>query len=191
MSEHRPLRTLVLLMMLTACRAQGPRTSGALTCPAGTSERIDGDVYGKLQGCHLPDGTLHGPTIEWSNGTRIEGRYERGRMHGTFVQRSSTGKILSEFTMDHGTGVAEYRWDNGRLFARGAFADGARDGTWTYFHADGSWALTEVHAKGKLVESKGQHPHAAPLDTVDHCPNEPSSADDGCPDLPADAAADG
>ncbi len=65
----------------------------------------------------LIDGLRHGVVLAWHrNGiTASEESYVNGRLHGVCRQWDEAGKLLGEFTMDHGTGVQREWHDNGRI----------------------------------------------------------------------------
>lgn len=139
--------------------AHAPATLGA-ACPKGTRMMVlparkgahlspgeDGlhpDV-GRWQACTLPNGFLHGPSLQWHhNGKpREQGVFDQGLKHGTFARWDANGLLLSKGS--YAKDVKDGAWEewledraqepggaiHTREFHEGTYAHGHKDGVWT------------------------------------------------------------
>jgi hypothetical protein len=191
------IRGLTIALAVLGCGPKTPpRPSTAppeLSCPDGTREVLEGV---SVQYCARPDGTKHGPWLEWHSGIgrkAEEGAYADGKRTGTWTRWNDAGVVLARgdylagqktgpwaFAYDDGQlqligsfvageedGPWTAYWPDGRLFWEGAYEGGERVGTWTYTHANGFLA-----ARGPYVHDEDgpgwefYDTYGAPLDAA-------------------------
>jgi hypothetical protein len=71
--------------------------------------------------------------------------------HGPYESFHPGGKRESKGRHELGkrVGAWEFRWEDGRMRARGSFEDGLEHGSWTTFHRDGEKESTGSYARGR------------------------------------------
>lgn len=101
---------------------------------------------------HYRNGRKHGTWKEWTpDGVRVlEQTWKAGKLHGV-VKKYVDGKLSLVATYADGQvagAYAEHR--NGKPVVTGSYAADRKDGTWTYYAADGTVVLTATYRQGVL-----------------------------------------
>lgn len=128
---------------------------GSMVSGQRTGEVLEHDKWGTLieRRTYDDQGRLHGAQESMDDHGRIHLRteYTKGLLtRYTYVDR--TGKVLSEGTRSKGKFDMVGHTSEGQLKLRGTYLDeGLKEGTWTYFHPDGTLQSEENFKKGVSV----------------------------------------
>jgi antitoxin component YwqK of YwqJK toxin-antitoxin module len=156
--------------------------------PGGQKRRADYFLDGELVGCRwffksgdpmmetpLRDGKRHGTDYTWSASGKLRSveSFVDGRSHGVATQWDSEGNLLGSYTMEHGTGIANWwgRDDDRRryLAAVNYCKDGAPHGAeWELlpdqmvFH-ERYWLHGQFHGIERMWNSQGRLRRGYPM----------------------------
>jgi len=86
------------------------------------------------------NGEFHGYCRTWHfNGQLAEElRYDHGLLHGVCREWDESGRLLDSFTMNQGTGLQRYRYDNGQIRMEFSTLDGNFHGRSRHWLRDGT-----------------------------------------------------
>lgn len=95
----------------------------------------------------MADGLMHGVFRTWHENGQVceDACYVAGNEHGLTRQYDHTGRLLGNYTMEHGTGVDLWFADDGSLAEERQYKDGLRHGYERWWNGDNATVGQEAH----------------------------------------------